>query len=73
MADVKMCDRCGKVYELREPAPLECIAAAFVPFTPDRPQALAVDSLNSAVDLCASCETDFRKWWKEGGKAGSKE
>ena len=73
MADVKRCDRCGKIYELREPNALEIFTAEFAEFLVLKNVLLdrAMKGLSLSVDLCTNCEADFTKWWEGRGEYGT--
>lgn len=73
MADVKRCDRCGKIYDLPALREIEIFAAEFAEcFAPknallDR----AMKGLSLSVDLCTNCEADFKKRWKGRDEYGT--
>lgn len=73
MADVKRCDRCGKIYEAVEANPIEILAAEVAAVLAPKNVLLdrAMKSLAIGVDLCTACEADFIKWWKGRGEYGT--
>lgn len=70
MADLKRCDRCGRIYEPRDYTAKDAFAvilAAIESKTTARTEA-ALFAINEASDLCEPCESDFRAWWNEPGR-----
>lgn len=69
MADIKKCDRCGKVYDFHEPEfkdSMGFILNLLGLSETKRKAEVAAFALADALDLCSDCKADFHKWWKGG-------
>ena len=73
MANVKRCDRCGKIYDLPALSEIEIFIAEFAESLVLKNVLLdrAMKGLSFEVDLCTNCEADFIKWWKGRGEYGT--
>ncbi len=62
MADAKKCDRCGKLYEIREPNAFESLLNSLGFGIPESRRSNLLKIFEDAFDLCPACE----KNWKHG-------
>lgn len=65
MAEAKKCDRCGRLYEIKE-------SNVFLDLAENVTRLLVYDSVRDACDkfdsnfdVCDECFHSFKTWWKE--------
>ena len=67
MANAKICDRCGEIYNVRvigDKNPFEGLSEALSSFVKDDEP--TVYKNGALVDLCPECSSKLKKWLKRG-------
>lgn len=67
MADLKRCDRCGRIYEPRDYTAKDAFAVilAAIEAKATAKTNAALMAISETADLCDACERDFRAWWHD--------
>lgn len=68
MAFARKCDRCGKLYELKEIVGIEAALARLSVALGGKYNMVITKKIHvvtSELDLCTDCTKSFKQWWKE--------
>ena len=62
MANAKKCDRCGAYYQEVEANAVQTLAKSMTSILEPKTPNIAI--IEKMVDLCPSCSTSLKQWWK---------
>lgn len=71
MAEAKKCDRCGRLYEIRENNIVLDVAKSIERLCVFDPIRDNCEKFDSRFDVCNECLHSFKTWWKEGKNSGN--